>query len=253
MYVIAGYGFVGQAFFESFKNHYDLYIVDPKYNENKITDLHQVDGVICCVSTPQADDGGCFVENVISVISDTPSDVPILVKSTIDLPGLALIREQFPNHSINFSPEFLRADSAVEDMKNLKYTIISSGDSFGFWREFFTRVYPNLEFYSYSIEDCIAIKYFENSYLATKLSFFNELYDFCRTFNLDFYSVRDGLIKDPRIGDSHTFVDPELGFRGWGGHCFPKDTAALLKMAEEKNVDLNTLRAAVEYNKTIRR
>lgn len=253
MYVIAGYGFVGQAFFESLKDHYNLFIVDPKYNVNNISDLHHIDGVICCVSTPPSSDGSCDISNVIDVINNTPASVPILIKSTIDLEGLKIIRDQFPDHSITFSPEFLRAESAVEDMQNLKYTILSNGPMCDFWKEFFTRVYPDLIFYEYSIENCIAIKYFENSFLATKLSFFNEMFDFCNASGLDFYAVRDGLIKDPRIGDSHTFVHPELGFRGWGGYCFPKDTAALLNMAEKKGVDLNTLRAAVDYNKTIRK
>lgn len=253
MFVIAGYGFVGRAVFESLKNHYNLYIVDPLYNTNTIGDLSHIDGVICCVSTPAAKDGGCNTDNVLDVISKTPADVPVLIKSTIDLQGLERIREQFPDHIINFSPEFLRAETAVEDMKNLQYTIISSGAGYDFWREFFIKVYPELLFYSYKIEDCVGIKYFENSFLATKLSFFNEMFDFCANAGLDFYSVRDGLIKDSRIGDSHTFVDPDLGFRGWGGHCFPKDTAALLNMADKIGVDLNTLTAAVEYNKTIRK
>jgi nucleotide sugar dehydrogenase len=253
MYVIAGYGFVGKAFFESFKKHYNLYIVDPLYNSNSIADLAHVDGVICCVSTPASEDGSCNTDNVIDVISKTPADVPVLIKSTIDLTGLQRIHEQFPDHIINFSPEFLRADSAIEDMKNLQYTIISSGAGFNLWKEFFTKVYPDLIFYSYKIEDCIGIKYFENSFLATKLSFFNEMFDFCTAYGLDYHAVRDGITKDPRIGESHTFVDPELGFRGWGGHCFPKDTAALLNMANKKGVDLNTLEAAVEYNKTIRK
>jgi UDP-glucose 6-dehydrogenase len=103
-----------------------------------------------------------------------------------------------------------------------------------------------------SPEEAIAIKYFRNAYLATKVSFFNEIHDFCSAYDLDFDQVRGGIAADDRIGHSHTFVFPDQDVRGFGGMCFPKDTSALLKMAAEKNINLNTLDAAVEYNKKIR-
>jgi UDPglucose 6-dehydrogenase len=249
--VIAGFGFVGQAIHEVFKDNFILTVVDPKLGELRISNVEKVDGVICCVSTPQSDDGSCCVDNVIDVLRDTPVHVPVLIKSTISLQGYERIKAQFPDHLINFSPEFLRASSAVADMKNLKYTIVSAGAACDFWMSVFRQCYQNLIILSYPIEECIAIKYFENSFLATKLSFYNEMYDFCNAYGIDFESVRTGLAYDTRIGSSHTVVDPENGFRGWGGHCFPKDTSALLKMAEIKSIGLNTLEAAVKYNKTI--
>lgn len=249
--VIAGFGFVGQAIHWAFKDTFKLSVVDPKLGNGCISDLTDVSGVICCVSTPQADDGSCFVDNVMDVLRDTDSSIPVLIKSTISLQGYEQIKSKFPDHVINFSPEFLRANSANEDMRNLKYTIISSGDACDFWVNVFKSHYKSLMILNYTVEECIAIKYFENSFLATKLSFYNEMYDFCNAYNIDFESVRTGLAYDTRIGSSHTVVDPAHGFRGWGGHCFPKDTSALLKMAEIKSVGLNTLEAAVKYNRSI--
>lgn len=249
--VVAGFGFVGNAIYESFKDVIDLEVIDPKLGERRIYDVQNVNGVICCVSTPQNTDGSCYVDNVIDVLKDTNSSIPVLIKSTISLQAYERIKSEFPDHNINFSPEFLRAISAVQDMKNLKHTIISSGGSMDFWVDVFRKRYKNLIVLNYPIEECIAIKYFENSFLATKLSFYNEMYDFCKAYNIDYESVRTGLAYDTRIGFSHTTVDPENGFRGWGGHCFPKDTSALLKMAELKAVGLNTLEAAVKYNSTI--
>lgn len=251
--IIAGFGFVGTAIYEVFKNFHNLEVVDPKINNNKISDFKDIDGVICCVSTPQSDDGSCDYSNVIDVLSDVPEHIPVLIKSTISLQAWSHIKEKFPNHTINFSPEFLRAISAIDDMRNLKYTIISHRAGLTFWEGVFRSVYKNLIILTFPIEECIAIKYFENSFLATKLSFYNEMYDFCDAYNLNYESVRTGLGYDTRIGMDHTIVDPDKGYRGWGGHCFPKDTSALLKMAEIKSVGLNTLRAAVDYNNEIRK
>ncbi len=249
---MAGFGYVGKAIYEVFKNDFSVSVVDPKINDHKISDMDGMSGVICCVSTPESEDGSCYFGNVLDVISDTPKTVPILIKSTMSFDGYASIKEKFPNHIINFSPEFLRADTAIEDMKNLSYTIISSGGACDFWESVFKKRFKNLMVLSFPLEDCVAIKYFENSFLATKLSFYNEMYDFCNAYGLDYENVRTGLGYDTRIGMSHTVVDPENGFRGWGGHCFPKDTAALLNMAKNKSVGLNTLRAAVDYNNSIR-
>lgn len=249
---IAGYGFVGKAHHHVFKN-LDIEIVDPKYNNNKIYNINNLEGVICCVSTPELPSGECDYSNIVNVLSDTPSSVPVLIKSTFSLQGWNYITQHFKDHKITFSPEFLRANSANEDMENLEYVIITDNDTTEFWIEIYRKTFPDIEIHVCSIEEAITIKYFENAFLATKLSFFNQIYDFCQAFNIDYETVRHGLSLDLRINGDHTLVNPQKGFRGWGGHCFPKDTAALLKMAEEKNVDLNILASAVSYNKVIRK
>ena len=134
----------------------------------------------------------------------------------------------------------------MNDIKHLD-NIILSGDT-EFWQQIFTTIKPSLKQTIVTPEEAILIKYFRNAFLATKVSFFNHVYDFCKATNVDFYKVREGIASDQRIGYSHTLVDPDQGIRGWGGMCFPKDTAALLKMAQDLNIDLNTLAAAVEYN-----
>jgi UDPglucose 6-dehydrogenase len=91
-------------------------------------------------------------------------------------------------------------------------------------------------------------KYAINAFLATKVAWFNQLYDLCDELGLDFESIRNHIIGDPRIGDSHTQVTKE---RGFGGACFPKDTLALMYMT--KNVDtLSILDCAIGYNDTIK-
>jgi UDPglucose 6-dehydrogenase len=148
------------------------------------------------------------------------------------------------------SPEFLRAATADEDVKNTTHVFLAGGNT-DYWRDFYSYAFPEVKITVCSPKDAIAIKYFRNSFLATKCSFFNEIYNFCQAVGLDYDTVRYGVAADSRIGDSHTFID--LPVRGWGGYCFPKDTSALLKMAENNNINLNTLEAAVKFNKEIRK
>jgi UDPglucose 6-dehydrogenase len=248
MMVIAGYGFVGKAHELLFKNYFDnIKIVDPKYNSNIIDE--DTKWLVVCVPTPGRDNGACEMRHVYEVIEATPDDAEILIKSTISLDGWKLLKDTFPKKSICFSPEFLRASDYMNDMKNLD-NIILSGDT-DFWQNLFKKISPKITQTIITPQEAILVKYFRNAFLATKVSFFNHIYDMCSANEINFENVRSGVASDPRIGHSHTMVDPELGVRGWGGMCFPKDTIALIKMARDNNICLNTLEAAVEYNKKL--
>ena len=251
MIAIAGYGFVGKAYYEVFKNCFELEIVDPAIKKLRITDIENLEAVVCCVGTPPAEDGSCSGKHVFEVIEDTPKNVPILIKSTISLEIWREIQEKYPNRKIAFSPEFLRAALAVQDLSNSDMMIVS-GSEVEYWRKFYKKRFPKAKIHLYSPDEAIMIKYFRNSFLATKVSFFNQVYDLCEKLNLDYNCVRQGVCDDFRIGHSHSFVDPTTA-RGWGGMCFPKDTSALLEMSKLANVDLSLIQQAVDYNKKIRK
>tara|TARA_B100000902_G_scaffold97979_1_gene100483 strand:+ start:3541 stop:4302 length:762 start_codon:yes stop_codon:yes gene_type:complete len=243
--IIAGYGFVGQAYELLFKDHRrEIEIHDPP--KDKYADFSNTSAVVICVPTPSAEDGSCDVSAVYSTIELCNETTPILIKSTISLQGWQDIKNNFPNHRLCFSPEFLRAKNYMNDIKQLD-CIILSGDT-DYWRDQYSFNWPQCRINIVTPEEAIAIKYFRNAFLATKVSFFNEIFDFCKAYNLDYEEVQAGITDDKRIGSSHSYVWPEEGIRGWGGMCFPKDTKALLKMASEKNINLNTLSAAVYYN-----
>ena len=246
--IIAGYGFVGKAYEWLFTDHRrEILIHDPALGYT--ADLGNTSAVIVCVSTPQADDGTCDMSAVYNVVEQIDPLTPVLIKSTISIQGWQELKKRFPDHRLCFSPEFLRAKNFMNDIKEMD-NIILSGDT-EYWRDQFSYNWPNMRIYTVSPEEAIAIKYFRNAFLATKVSFFNEIYDFCEAYGLSFDQVHGGVIDDKRIGTSHSFVWPDEGVRGWGGYCFPKDTSALLKMAAEKGVNLNTLSAAVYYNTVI--
>jgi len=243
--IIAGYGFVGKAYELLFDSHRrEIVIHDPP--QGKFADFENTSAVVICVPTPEADDGSCDMSAVYETLDLCKKDTPILLKSTISLQGWQEIKKRFPNHKICFSPEFLRAANFMNDIKNLD-TVILSGDT-DYWRDQYSINWPYVDINIVTPEEAIAIKYFRNSFLATKVSFFNEIFDFCKAYGLNWEQVHAGITDDKRVGESHSSVSPQDGLRGWGGMCFPKDTKALLKMAEEKNINLNTLSAAVYYN-----
>ena len=96
-------------------------------------------------------------------------------------------------------------------------------------------------------QELILMKQLRNSYLATKVTFFNQVYDYCKDQNVDFNRVRKLITEDDRIGRSHSFVTEE---RGFGGHCLPKDTLATVRSSQ---VELPLLESALNYNNKIRK
>jgi UDPglucose 6-dehydrogenase len=247
--IIAGYGFVGKAHELLFKNfRREVVVHDPP--KGKVADFNNTSAVIVCVPTPQAEDGSCDMSAVYDVVSQCSKDTPIMIKSTISLQGWDELKQTYPNHRLCFSPEFLRATQWMNDIQIMK-DVILSGDT-DYWRDQYSYNWSQMTIKIVSPEEAIAIKYFRNAYLATKVSFFNEIYDFCSAYDLNFDQVRGGVATDERIGHSHTFVFPDQDVRGFGGMCFPKDTTALRKMAANKNISLNILDAAVKYNNEIK-
>lgn len=251
---IAGFGFVGQAYAELLHNTCEVTIIDPAYPEHNKSIPSESDAVIICVSTPEDNDGGCDMSNVFDVIEHSPN-VPILIKSTISLAGWQGIRNCYVVgvgnvRDISFSPEFLRAKTAWQDLLDSTEIYIGGGN-ITFWGEVFKKCYVHdINILTMSVEELILIKYFRNSFLATKVSFFNQVYDLCEAANVDYKNVATGIGMDKRIGKSHTDVNTE---RGFGGHCFPKDTKAILQTAGSFDVSLSLIEESNDYNINIRK
>ena len=247
MLTVAGYGYVGQAYANLLSRAHTINIYDPAKGFDT---FGAPGGAVICVSTPQSIDGSCSVDNVLQAISLIPDDnIPILIKSTISLEGWDKICNAYPYRPITFSPEFLRADTALSDVLEMKDVFIGGGD-LSYWTEVFRRAAPNVNVRVSEPRALILSKYMRNSFLSLKVSFFNQVFDFCRAANIDFENVRYVVGQDMRIGDSHSFVTEE---RGFGGHCFPKDNNALLSTAKTYGVDLSLVEESVKYNNLVRR
>ena len=143
--IIAGYGFVGKAHELLFKNFFEIDIHDPPLD--KQADFSSADCVVICVSTPELQSGACDIGAVYDVITRCKETTPILIKSTIHLQGWQYLKETFPNHRLCFSPEFLRAATAIEDVLATSYVIIAEGDS-DFWSSIYTKAFPKVVIYN---------------------------------------------------------------------------------------------------------
>jgi UDPglucose 6-dehydrogenase len=178
----------------------------------------------------------------------------IVIKSTVP-PGTCAWVEKFlaeecgiepEKFSIVSCPEFLREGSAIYDFLNPDRIIIGSHSS-----EAFNQIYQihlplkekNVPIINTTLGAAELIKYVTNSFLALKISFINEIANFCDAIGVDVKTIAYALGLDKRI--SPLFLNPGPGF---GGSCFPKDVAALIKNAEKNNVDLQTLVAALKAN-----
>jgi UDPglucose 6-dehydrogenase len=243
---IAGYGFVGKAHEGALKDYHDLIIYDPALGH--YGDLRHADAIIVCVSTPQGSHGGCHMDNVYDVVNNN-SNVPILIKSTISIEGWDMLKHVFPFTSITFSPEFLRAASALEDFQNTD-TILLGGGNTGFWADIFITAMGKINVKIANPKELIVTKYARNSFLALKVAYFNQINDLCKDAGVDYEQVRMYTTQDNRIGESHTTITDE---RGFGGHCFPKDTSAFIVSGKKYGEHLSILEEAIKYNHRVRK
>ena len=245
--IICGHGFVGKAHGLFLSTNHDISVYDPAKGYKDQSVFKNADAVIISVSTPEGDDGMCNMNNVYKCL-ELCNDVPILIKSTISLEGWELLNRGYANREITFSPEYLRAAHAFEDFKNHKSISIGGGNT-NFWLE----VLSNSLKVRVDVVDpkiLILTKYFRNSYLAMKVAFFNQMHDMAKAAGVIPEELLMHVSNDERIGKSHTYVNEDD--RGFGGHCFPKDTAALLHTANSYRYNLSILNEAVNYNKGIR-
>jgi UDPglucose 6-dehydrogenase len=149
---------------------------------------------------------------------------------------------------VSFSPEFLRAEHAYEDFKNQEVIYVGGGDQI-FWASILVASL-GVKVIGKNPEALILAKYYRNSFLATKVAFFNQVFDLCETTGVDFNVVRELVTEDKRIGESHSRVTEE---RGFGGHCFPKDTSAIAWTSGFYGYDSSIIKSAIEYNDRIKK
>lgn len=253
---IVGLGFVGGAI--SFAMESDSFVhkvdKDPTKSTHTFADLHRCEGVFVCVPTPFGDDGKCDT-SILEYVLEQLKDYEGVIISKCTAPPLVYraLNERYPN--LVHAPEFLTAADAVQDYIRGKFAFV--GGRIKAYRDLAEKIIrigqrDLREVIHCSIEEASLAKYLINTYLATKVVYMNEMYQLCENLNVDYKIVAEMAMLDPRIGTSHMKVPgPDKSF-GYGGLCFPKDTAALLKIAEEVGVPLNVLESAVKKNTILR-
>ncbi len=257
---ILGQGYVGTAVKEIFKKHfpdikyYDKYFVQ-KSNVTSLEELASISNFIfLCLPTPMMSTGECdisIIEEELSRLNEFASRSPItvIIKSTIPPGTTESFNQKFSNLSIIFNPEFLTELNFIDDFKNQDRIILGGHKTeCKKVKQIYNKVFPKILVINTSAKNAEMVKYLTNTFLATKVSFANEMKNICDSLELDFDEVVKIATLDKRLGMSHWKVpghDKKLGF---GGSCLPKDINAIIYLCNKLDVDVNLLETVWNNN-----
>tara|TARA_B100000989_G_scaffold266705_1_gene220371 strand:+ start:1836 stop:2684 length:849 start_codon:yes stop_codon:yes gene_type:complete len=257
---VIGYGFVGKALCNALKKNVKVLKIDPILN-TKIDDLVDFNPDICfiCVPTPMNIDGSqdtSILEQVFTEINKYLLSSLIVLKSTVLPSYINILQKKNPN--LLFNPEFLRENSANEDFINSKLIILGGPKEKTKLLAAFYSEHTKCKTKDYQFTDITSaslVKYSINTFLSTKVTFFNELHQiFTNSGSYESWEKFINIIsKDLRIGNSHMQVPGADGKFGFGGPCFPKDNNALIKYSEDIGKPFKLLKTSQAINNKIRR
>lgn len=217
--------------------------------------IREAEIVFICVGTPQSETGAADLTAVWEVAKEIGKNLNgykvIVTKSTVPIGTnekvKTIVYENLSDKTVEFdvasNPEFLREGSSVDDMMVPDRTVIGSDSekALGVLKQLYSHL--NSPIVACDLRSAELIKYASNGFLATKISFINEIAQICDRAGADVSVVSKGMGLDRRIGPS--FLSAGIGY---GGSCFPKDVAALYKTSTDQDYDFKLLRGVMEVN-----
>lgn len=249
---IVGHGFVGKAVEYGFDNGWnDIQIIDPKYG-NSVEDIEtfKPNLTFVCGPTPMGENrriDDSIIRDICDKLHNIPSGV-VVVKSTI-IPNV--IREICRTPRFVYNPEFLTERNAYDEFVNPTFHIFGGDIEYTRLVDKYYKYHSNCNpapSHYMTLEEASLVKYSINSFLASKVVWFNELRDLADTVGARYNVISSVISSDPRVGKSHTKVPGFDKKRGYGGSCFPKDTTALLRYSEDMGSPMKVLRSVVDKN-----
>jgi len=262
---IIGKGFVGSAVEYGFTCEKNLnaeikvFDINPKLKTHSLEDtINKSDYIFLSLPTPANPDGTIHLDIVDNALAEIDkslnNDCIILLRSTV-VPGTSqLFAKKYPKLQLVFNPEFLTEKNANYDFINQSRIILGGNKHL---TEKVARLYNwrfdnSIPIIQTNYETAEFIKYVNNCFLATKVSFMNEMKLIANQIDIDWDKTIEGFTLDPRVGNSHVSVPGHDGKYGFGGSCFPKDMQALINFSESLNIDSKILKAAWDTNLKVR-
>jgi len=262
---IVGNGFVGSSVSFGFSPQTgcdaDVKIYDKEESKSthSLSEVLLSEFIFLSVPTPSNKDGSVSLNIVYDVFNEinetnTRPDNIILLRSTVTPGTTRKIKEKYPNLNIVFNPEFLTERSAKFDFINQSRFVLGGRDrdtsrvaDLYKWR--FGTSIPVLQT---NYETAELIKYMNNTFFATKVSFMNEMRQVSDKIGANWDEAVDGFVLDGRVGHSHLNVPGPDGKFGFGGSCFPKDIQAMIHFMDTLGIHSNVLVGAWETNLDVR-
>lgn len=266
---IIGKGFVGSAVKFGFSPNtgvdYEVFVYDkdPSKTINTLDEtINSSDFIFISVPTPSKKSGDIdlkILDACLSEISETISnerskEAIFLIRSTIVPGSSSYFQKKYTNLRIVFNPEFLTERSANYDFISQSRYILggSKADTAKVADLYKTRFGRSISIIETTFETAELIKYMSNTFLATKVSFLNEMKILSDNVGANWEDAIEGFARDGRIGHSHMNVPGPDGKLGFGGSCFPKDIQAIINFAKQNNINLNVLSGAWKTNLEVR-
>lgn len=258
---VIGNGFVGKAVVHGFKKKgAEVKVYDKFQDTDSLEEVAAFSDIIfLCLPTPYKGgdeegriDLGIIDETVEKISQIAPEGKIVVIKSTV-VPGTTRkYAERYPKLHFCFNPEFLTEANYLEDFLHADRTVVGADDPdmlkkmSGLYAKHFPET-PIIDLDTISAE---LTKYMANTFLATKVMFANEMFDLAEKVGADYEKVKQAVVADKRIGESHLKIGPN---RGFGGKCFPKDIVALLGLYKEVGVSAELLETVWKKNLAIRK